>query len=362
MAAATPASPASSSPSSSGPLLDPKWISDSSKAILSTDCRTGKLASKPELTDLVIYHGDCPDGFAAAFGAWKLLGNRAQYFGAAHGPDAPKPNVKGKRVVMVDFCYNAATIQEMIGQAESLLVLDHHASAEIELAGVGPEYKVFEMGQSGATLSWNYFHGHDAPVPPLLRYVEDKDIWRWALKDSAEFTAGFDVPRDDFAEWDRLLAAGDEAMAAIVTKGRVILEYRNSVRDRHVRSARPCRLKVAPHFQGMIVNASVMASEIGNAICTSSHWGNGVSAGGSSSSGSSASGAAGSSSGVSSAFRTDYAIIWNFDHEDACFRVSLRSARDDVDVSAIAKALGGGGHKRASGFSHKGASILDLLL
>jgi phosphoesterase RecJ-like protein len=32
-------------------------------------------------------------------------------------------------------------------------------------------------------------------------------------------------------------------------------------------------------------------------------------------------------------------------------RVSLRSSRDEVDVSAIARAAGGGGHRQAAGFS-----------
>jgi phosphoesterase RecJ-like protein len=32
-------------------------------------------------------------------------------------------------------------------------------------------------------------------------------------------------------------------------------------------------------------------------------------------------------------------------------RVSLRSSKDEVDVSAIARELGGGGHRQAAGFS-----------
>ena len=32
-------------------------------------------------------------------------------------------------------------------------------------------------------------------------------------------------------------------------------------------------------------------------------------------------------------------------------KVSLRATDDDVDVSAIARAQGGGGHRRAAGFS-----------
>ena len=36
------------------------------------------------------------------------------------------------------------------------------------------------------------------------------------------------------------------------------------------------------------------------------------------------------------------------------WRVSLRSRREDIDVSAIARGSGGGGHRQAAGFSHEG--------
>ncbi len=48
-----------------------------------------------------------------------------------------------------------------------------------------------------------------------------------------------------------------------------------------------------------------------------------------------------------------------YDHAKRHYYVSLRSDSDDVDVSVIAKSLGGGGHKRASGFTC--ASLADIL-
>lgn len=43
--------------------------------------------------------------------------------------------------------------------------------------------------------------------------------------------------------------------------------------------------------------------------------------------------------------------------EDGTIKGSFRTTRDDFDVSAIAKALGGGGHKKASGFSVETGSM-----
>ena len=57
-----------------------------------------------------------------------------------------------------------------------------------------------------------------------------------------------------------------------------------------------------------------------------------------------------------------YGMIWEYEHATKVFRVSLRSDCDEVDVSLIAKKFGGGGHRRAAGFSHTGASIEELLV
>ena len=46
------------------------------------------------------------------------------------------------------------------------------------------------------------------------------------------------------------------------------------------------------------------------------------------------------------------AVVRDLDGGDrAARKVSLRSSEGDVDVSAIARKHGGGGHKRAAGFS-----------
>jgi len=50
-------------------------------------------------------------------------------------------------------------------------------------------------------------------------------------------------------------------------------------------------------------------------------------------------------------------------HESAERRVSLRSSHDEVDVSAIAREMGGGGHRQAAGFSSEKpiGEIVDFL-
>ena len=75
---------------------------------------------EPSSVNCVIYHADCTDGFGAAYSAWKLLGNRAEYHACKHG--IKPPNVKGKNVVILDFSFDNKTTKKMIKSAESILV------------------------------------------------------------------------------------------------------------------------------------------------------------------------------------------------------------------------------------------------
>jgi oligoribonuclease NrnB/cAMP/cGMP phosphodiesterase (DHH superfamily) len=244
----------------------------------------------------------------------------------------PLPALAGETAVILDYCFKREETDALLAaSAGRLLVLDHHASAERELAGVPDANKVFAMGQSGATLSWDFFFPGE-PAPLWLRYVEDKDIWRWALRDSAAFTAGFSMVPLTFDAYAALHAGGERAVDALIAKGESVLEYRNSVVAAHVRRAVPAALRVAPAgLAGAHVNCSTLASEVGNAVCV--------------------------------AMRVDYAIIWSYDGAKKEFYVSLRSVDGErADVSAIAKTFGGGGHKCAAGFSWKGASVEELFV
>ena len=60
--------------------------------------------------DLVIYHGNCPDGFCAAFIATKLYPG-VELMPAIYGHEPPK--VEGRHVLMVDFSYLRPVVQRM---------------------------------------------------------------------------------------------------------------------------------------------------------------------------------------------------------------------------------------------------------
>lgn len=261
----------------------------------------------PGSVDLVIYHANCTDGFGAAYAAWKLLGDRAEYHAAKHGE--PPPDVSGRSVVVLDFSYDNSTTKRLMKEAKSFLIIDHHKSAVVELHDVSCTR--FDMNHSGAMLSWKFFHpGKEAPR--MIKFIEDRDLWKWEIPYSKEFAAAFDMVPYDFEEFDKYL--DDSAVDNAQERGAYILAYSKTVISKIAKQA---VLRKMNGKDVLVVNSPHWMSEIGAALSP----------------------------------KCDFAVIWYYDHETRQVKVSLRAHHEDSDVSEVAKKYGGGGHRKAAGFS-----------
>ncbi len=272
---------------------------------------------EPTSVNCVIYHADCTDGFGAAYSAWKCLGNRAEYHACKHG--TPPPDVAGKNVVILDFSFNNSTTKSMIEEAESLMVIDHHKSAMVELHDITNTH--FDMSKSGAMLAWDFFHPGKEP-PKFIQYIQDRDLWKWELPYSKEFAAAFDMIPFEFEEFEKF--EDDSVFDDAVKRGSYILAYSKTVVKKVCEKAQNRKMDGK---DVMVVNASHWMSEIGSRLAPD----------------------------------CDFAMIWYWDHEARETKVSLRAFHDAVDVSEVAKKYGGGGHKKAAGFQlPPGKHIEDL--
>jgi oligoribonuclease NrnB/cAMP/cGMP phosphodiesterase (DHH superfamily) len=260
----------------------------------------------PNSVNMVIYHADCTDGFGAAYAAWSRLGNRADYHACKHG--TPPPDVTGKVVVILDFSFDNATTKKMIEDAAELIVIDHHKSAMVELHDISHTH--FDMTKSGAMLSWEYFHPGKEP-PKFIRYIQDRDLWKWELEYSKEFSAAFDMVPFEFEEFEKF--EDDSVFDDARKRGSFILAYSKTVVKKVSEQA---QLRKMGGKDVLVVNSSHWMSEIGARLAPD----------------------------------CDFALIWYWDHETQDTKVSLRAFHEMVDVSEIAKQFGGGGHKKASGF------------
>jgi len=90
---------------------------------------------------LVIYHGNCYDGLTAAWAAWRKFGANADYQAALYGE--PLPSAAWDRpLYILDFSYPRAELEARaldpshVLNLTALRVLDHHKTAEADLAGL----------------------------------------------------------------------------------------------------------------------------------------------------------------------------------------------------------------------------------
>jgi len=261
----------------------------------------------PTTVNCVIYHADCTDGMGAAYSAWKCLGNRADYYPCKHGQGPP--DVTGKVVAILDFSFNNTTTKQMIEEAENLIVIDHHKSAMVELHDVTNTH--FDMTHSGARLAWDFFHP-GKEVPKFIDYIEDRDLWKWELPYSREFSAAFDMVPFRFEEFEKF--EDDSVFDDAVKRGSYVLAYSKTVVKKVCEKASH---RTLDGMDVLVVNASHWVSEIGARLSPD----------------------------------CDVAVIYYMDHNDFLIKFSLRSFHDHVDVSEIAKKFGGGGHKKAAGFT-----------
>jgi oligoribonuclease NrnB/cAMP/cGMP phosphodiesterase (DHH superfamily) len=265
----------------------------------------------PQQKIVVIYHGNCPDGFGGAWAAWKKFGSKAAYL-PARDRSAPPVPLKNKIVYIIDYTYDAHIVKKLIKDNIRVTAIDHHISQEA--ATKMTEQYLYDVNHSGATLAWKYFHPLKK-MPILLRYVEDRDIWKWKVPHSKELLMLVDLAPKDFQAWSILARDFDDARmhAMYVKKGALLLLHYRSLYEKLLPSAELVK------FEGKKIYALncpyYFADDLGHILAMKTH---------------------------------SFALLWN--ESGARIRVSLR-AEGNVDVSKIAKKYGGGGHKKSSGFS-----------
>lgn len=286
---------------------------------------------------ICIYHGNCADGFTAAWAVRCALGEAVEFHAATYG--SPAPDVTGADVIIVDFSYKRPVLEQLAASARSVLVLDHHKTAHEDLAGLpspseplpgerpwtahlaateayaGLPACIFDMERAGAQLAWDFFHPSEKR-PVLVNYVADRDLWRFDLLFCREIAAWLFSQDYDFGQWHtcalmlddpRLFTCAAERGAAIEAK------HHKDIAELVQLCQRPmvignCTVPVANLPRTMASDAAhLMAQE--------------------------------------EVFAATY-----FDRGDGQRVFSLRSVEGGMDVSKIAAQYGGGGHKHAAGF------------
>ncbi|GGX33078.1 hypothetical protein GCM10007242_45190 [Pigmentiphaga litoralis] len=297
--------------------------------------QTAPAAIKP----LVIYHGNCADGFSAA---WCFHhADPAGFEFCPAGYNAPPPDVTGRDVYIADFSYPYDVLVQMSFKARSITILDHHKSAAEDLAGL-PAFRTdwaaahlpsmsrhavsvqcysqnmpdigvcFDMERSGAGITWDFLFP-ETPRPLLLGHIEDRDLWRFRLPQTRDIQATVFSYEYTFQNWDRLMAADQVELMKLTVAGAAIERKHHKDIAELVRVCQRT-MHIGGHEVPVASLPYTMSSDAGALMAV----------------------------GVPFA-----ACYW----DTSTHRIfSLRSAAEGLDVSVIAREYGGGGHKHASGF------------
>ena len=278
---------------------------------------------------LVLYHGrSCPDGFAAALAAWLYFDGKAEFLGLDHGDVSnldDLPALAGRAVYVLDFSFAEPLLRAVEERAAKLVLLDHHLSAATKLTGFRCRNGVvhFDMNKSGAHLAWEFFWPQ-TPLPDLVRYVEDRDIWVWQYPQSAGFLAALDMEPFDFVRWQAIVGFDAAQLHAYIARGSAMNDKFNRLATQIAENACAIRFN---GIDGLMVNApGVFHSQVGDLLSQKSGT---------------------------------FALMWTVD-QNAVVKCGLRS-QAPFNCIALAESMGGGGHAQACGFRMPHQRLAELL-
>lgn len=232
---------------------------------------------------------------------------------------------KGETVFLVDFSLSIDKMKEL-NNKNKLIWIDHHKSAikDADKAGLKVGGIQKEGKTSACELCWIYFFpGTDIPeiVELASQYDawnnKDKEQWEKEVLPVQETLKSLSLdPEKNFDSWTEIFNRGSDKdfITKVVSEGKVILR---SIRRRNSEAAEQYAFEAK--IDGLrAICLNMMKSD---ASCLDT---------------------------VYDPKKHDIKIVFSFDGKK--YKVSLYSAKPNVDVSKVAKKFKGGGHKGASGF------------
>ncbi len=268
------------------------------------------------MNTLCLHHNDA-DGRACGAIVRLALGKEVNFCEMDYGDCLPLDLiVVADHILIVDFSLSKKEM-ENLADYHQFTWIDHHKSALEEMDGTADSWPgLRDTTEAACVLTWRFFFP-DQPVPKAVKLIGDRDIWRWAEKDTGAFNEGFHQhytrPNNDEL-WEPLLNNDTEILAKMIETGGTIRE----ARLREIRRAIP-RYSYSVTFEGyrtLVINLRG-SGDLGEKIRMMG-------------------------------YEMGYCYVDKISEGRLMTFVTLYS--DQIDVSQIASRFGGGGHTGAAGF------------
>lgn len=281
--------------------------------------------------DLVIYHGNCPDGIASAWCYKHSYPDKNIKYHSGKFGEIP-PDVSGLNVVFVDFTYTLDVMTKLLETANSIRVLDHHKSAEPLRTIKHDNFSlVLDMNRSGAQIAYDevFNSGGNYEREWFIDYIADGDLWRWELPDSKAikkgmFAEGYFKSLDGFTEVVDKFPTNNKPPVSLINLGNALLKNDEQIYSRLMARAIDCILH-AEDDSGLTWKVRLVGcesehtSEVGNRLAEDE--------------------------------LCDFAVIFKYIPDKDEWWLSMRAKKEtDVDLTEVVKHFSnGGGHPKASG-------------
>lgn len=269
--------------------------------------------------DVVIYHGNCSDGYASKFICQKKWGNTPAYIAKGHSKNLDVKDIdfeyKGKNILFVDFIYDNKDIMEEINNnAKNLLIIDHHLTGMEKYKNSQFKDKmIYDVNKSACVLLWETLYPNQK-IPLILKYVEDRDLRRWKMPHVNEVLSVLDTLPKEREQWNIFNSNLENNLTEIVQKGILIKHVFNGYLQTILMQKKEIEIQ---GYTGAVVNTSwEFTSYAADAL----------------------------------AEKYDFGMAWFLDSKNMV-KCSLRSKKG-LSVKNIAELFGGGGH-----FDNAGCTI-----
>jgi uncharacterized protein len=309
------------------------FLISSNSNVTNMEKKMNEMSSSAAKRAVVIYHGNCDDGFGAAFAfhLFKEAGYEVtEYMEGHYGSGGSFLATKETDVYILDFSFPGSMLVGMAGLANSVTLLDHHKTAKEDWekfkeswSGPLPEnlHVTFDMERSGAMMAFEEFAGPDSETNDAIYYhsfftfLQDRDLWKFHCPDTKSFTQYLRSFEKTFTNWQDISVELNHRYEQVIAAGEAITRRYDQL----------CREIVDSGAHEICVNG-ILGYECNCPPSFSSDVGN-----------------------ILAQKHGTFGHTW-YQKPDGSSGHSLRSI-GDLDISAWAKKFGGGGHKNAAGFS-----------
>lgn len=310
-------------------------------------------------THIVIVHNPCRDGYGAELTAryyYKLnpTTDNVIYWGTQPNKEycledlktkskkllEQYPDIKVLSIRIFDLAIEPTPLNYLMATFDcvNIEVYDHHLTfkqvwdaykeADPQMYEAWHDNIHYDVEHSGAYLAWKHYFP-DKEVPKIILYIEDRDLWAWRQPFSKEINEALFSTAPSYKEPEKWLEIyfdiPNEAQYfdGLREIGNILLKSKQSRLEQLYRTG---TLIEFDNIKVFTCNAShIDASDLGNYAVSQKN--------------------------ENDEYLYDSAFIWRFGYDNMKWNISTRSLQGrDIDVSALCKKYGGGGHKHAAGF------------